>query len=32
LPDARYVEVPGTHMGSVTHREMGEAMVAFLME
>ena len=30
LPDARYVEVPGTHMGSVTHREMGIAMVEFL--
>lgn len=30
LPDARYVEVPGTHMSSVTQREMGEAMVAFL--
>lgn len=30
LPDARYVEVPGTHMSSVTERAMGEAMVAFL--
>jgi pimeloyl-ACP methyl ester carboxylesterase len=30
LPNARYVEVPGTHMSSVTRREMGEAMVAFL--
>jgi pimeloyl-ACP methyl ester carboxylesterase len=30
LPDARYVEIPGTHMSSVTQREMGEAMVAFL--
>ena len=32
LPNARYVEVPGTHMGSVTQRQMGEAMVAFLLE
>lgn len=31
LPNARYVEVPGTHMSSVTRREMGEAMVTFLM-
>jgi pimeloyl-ACP methyl ester carboxylesterase len=31
LPDARYVEVPSTHMGSVTQKEMGEAMVAFLI-
>ncbi|MET1756632.1 alpha/beta hydrolase [Novosphingobium sp. RD2P27] len=30
LPDGRYVEVPGTHMSSVTQRELGEAMVAFL--
>jgi pimeloyl-ACP methyl ester carboxylesterase len=30
LPDARYVEVPGTHMSSVTKRELGEAIVAFL--
>jgi pimeloyl-ACP methyl ester carboxylesterase len=30
LPDARYVEIPGTHMSSVTQREMGDAMVAFL--
>ncbi|RVT41190.1 alpha/beta fold hydrolase [Sphingobium algorifonticola] len=30
LPDARLAEVPGTHMGSVTHRELGEAMAAFL--
>jgi hypothetical protein len=28
----RYVEVPGTHMSSVTQREMGAAMVAFLSE
>lgn len=31
LPDARYVTIPGTHMSSVTQRELGEAMVAFLM-
>lgn len=30
LPDARYVEVPGTHMSSVTQGELGDAMVAFL--
>jgi pimeloyl-ACP methyl ester carboxylesterase len=30
LPDGRYVEIPGTHMSSVTHRQLGEAIVAFL--
>jgi pimeloyl-ACP methyl ester carboxylesterase len=30
LPDARYVEIPGTHMSSVTRPEMGDGMVAFL--
>lgn len=30
LPDARYVEVPGTHMSSVTEAALGEAMVDFL--
>ena len=30
LPDARYVEVPGTHMNSVTKPELGEAIAAFL--
>ena len=30
LPDARYVEIPGTHMSSVTKRELGAAMVGFL--
>lgn len=30
LPDGRFVEVPGTHMSSVTKRELGEAIVAFL--
>ena len=29
LPDARYVEVPGTHMSSVTRRELGAAISAF---
>jgi pimeloyl-ACP methyl ester carboxylesterase len=32
LPDARYVEVPGAHMSSVTKRELGEAIVGFLSE
>lgn len=31
LPDGRYVEVPGTHMSSVTKRQMGEAIVDFLL-
>lgn len=30
LPDARYVEVPGTHMSSVTEAAMGEAIANFL--
>ncbi|MBB3939824.1 pimeloyl-ACP methyl ester carboxylesterase [Novosphingobium fluoreni] len=30
LPDARYVEIPGTHMSSVTQAALGQAMVAFL--
>lgn len=30
LPDARYQEVPGTHMSSVTQTELGEAIVQFL--
>lgn len=30
LPDGRYVEVPGTHMSSVTFKEMGRAIAAFL--
>jgi pimeloyl-ACP methyl ester carboxylesterase len=30
LPDARYAEVPGTHMSSVTQKELGAAMLAFL--
>ncbi|WP_379921134.1 alpha/beta fold hydrolase [Erythrobacter sp. R86502] len=30
LPDARYIEVPGTHLNSVTKPQMGEAIAAFL--
>lgn len=30
LPDARHVEVPGTHMSSVTEPALGEAIAAFL--
>jgi pimeloyl-ACP methyl ester carboxylesterase len=30
LPDATYVEVPGTHMSSVTQPELGDALVRFL--
>lgn len=30
LPDARYIEVPGTHMGSVTKPELGIAIAQFL--
>lgn len=30
LPDARFAEVPGTHMSSVTHRQFGEEIVRFL--
>lgn len=30
LPDAAYVEVPGTHMSSVTKPELGRAIAAFL--
>lgn len=30
LPDARYAEVPGTHMSSVTEAAMGEEIAAFL--
>lgn len=30
LPDGTYVEVPGTHMSSVTQRQLGEAMADFL--
>lgn len=31
LPDARYAEVPGNHMSSVTKVELGEAVAAFLI-
>jgi pimeloyl-ACP methyl ester carboxylesterase len=30
LPDARYIEVPGTHMNSVIKPELGAAITAFL--
>jgi len=30
LPEARYIEVPGTHMGSVTKPELGSAIAGFL--
>lgn len=30
LPDARFEQVPGSHMSSVTQRELGEAIVRFL--
>jgi pimeloyl-ACP methyl ester carboxylesterase len=30
LPNARYQEIPGTHMSSVTKPELGEAMARFL--
>ncbi|MCK9543479.1 MAG: alpha/beta hydrolase [Novosphingobium sp.] len=32
LPDARYHEIPGTHMSSVTQRQFGEAIAQFLVE
>lgn len=32
LPDANYVEVPGTHMSSVTKPELGEAIMRWLEE
>ena len=30
LPDAHYVEIPGTHMSSVTEGAMGDELLAFL--
>jgi pimeloyl-ACP methyl ester carboxylesterase len=30
LPNARYEEIPGTHMSSVTKPELGQAIAAFL--
>jgi pimeloyl-ACP methyl ester carboxylesterase len=32
LPDGRFVEVPGTHMSSVTRRELGAAIAGFLSD
>ena len=31
LPDGHYIEVPGTHMSSVTFKEMGRAIAEFLL-
>ena len=30
LPNARYAEIPGTHMSSITHKELGEEIAGFL--
>ena len=30
LPDAVFQEIPGTHMGSVTQDDLGEAITGFL--
>jgi pimeloyl-ACP methyl ester carboxylesterase len=30
LPNARYAEIPGTHMSSITHKELGDEIVEFL--
>ena len=30
LPDGTYVEIPGTHMSSVTEGQLGDAIVRFL--
>ncbi|MEO7365566.1 MAG: alpha/beta hydrolase [Sphingomicrobium sp.] len=32
LPDARFAQVPGTHMSSVTKPELGEAIASFLAQ
>ncbi|MEO0872410.1 MAG: alpha/beta hydrolase, partial [Pseudomonadota bacterium] len=32
MPDATYLEVPGTHLNSVTKPDLGEAIAAFLGE
>lgn len=32
LPDAHYVEIPGTHMSSVTQGALGDALAAFLSD
>jgi pimeloyl-ACP methyl ester carboxylesterase len=31
LPNAQYAEIPGTHMSSVTRKELGEEIAAFLV-
>ena len=30
LPNAEYAEIPGTHMSSITHKELGEDIARFL--
>ena len=30
LPNARFEEIPGTHMSSITHKELGEEIAMFL--
>ncbi len=30
LPDSRLIDIPGTHMGSVTNKDLGQAMADFL--
>lgn len=30
LPNAEYAEIPGTHMSSITHKELGEEIASFL--
>jgi len=32
LPQGEYVETPGNHMSSVTFKDMGRAMAAFLLD
>ena len=32
LPDARYVEIPGTHMSAVTEGALGDALAVFLSD
>ena len=31
LPNAEYAEIPGTHMSSITHKELGEEIAGFLV-
>ena len=32
LPNGRYVEIPGNHMNAVTRKELGQAMIDFLID